>query len=128
IAYLNTLHTTVAGQIDHDIKISVLGFSQGAATASRWLMDGSVKADRMILWAGILPFDLDLKQAPDRLGDIEKICVYGTRDPYLSDEKMKEMTDLAGRTNLLFNYKKFDGAHDIDEEMLKELFSDQDSR
>ncbi len=128
ISYLNTLHNTIKSTLNPSVKITVIGFSQGAATVTRWLMDGAADASRLILWAGILPFDLDLEHAHERLGRLERICVYGNQDPYLTDKKMNEMTDLAGRTNLTFSYLTFEGGHDIDQELLSQLFAPHESR
>jgi len=128
LTYLNAIHESVASRLPHEVKITAIGFSQGAATVTRWLMDGFIHAERLILWAGILPHDLDLANASDRLGEMEKICVYGKNDPYLNDKKMNEMTDLTSRTGLNFTYHTFDGAHDIDADLLKDLFEDQDFR
>ena len=121
INYLNSIHDSILDVFIQKPKITVLGFSQGAATATRWLMDHHVKADRLLLWAGILPYDLNLEEAGKRLGEMEKICVYGTEDPYLSDEKMNEMTDLTARTGLSFTYHSFKGAHDIDIDLLNRI-------
>ena len=122
VSYLNAMHEQVMEECSKSIRITVIGFSQGAATATRWLMAGEVPASRLILWAGILPYDLDISNAHERLGAMEKHIVYGTDDPYLNDAKMKEMTDLAGRTGLSFEYHTFDGKHDIDPEKLKVFF------
>ena len=124
ITYLNAIHSVIKPQLKGGVKITAIGFSQGAATVTRWLMDGEIHADRLILWAGILPFDLDLENASQHLGELDRICVYGTKDPYLTDKKMDEMTDLAGRTNLSFTYLNFEGGHDIDQELLTGLFTD----
>ncbi|MCA6077998.1 alpha/beta hydrolase [Fulvivirga sedimenti] len=123
VAYLDAIHTSIKVRLDHDIKITVLGFSQGAATATRWLMNGNIKASSLILWAGILPYDLNLDNAGQKLGDLEKWCVYGLQDPYLKDEKMNEMTDLVSRTGLEFQYITFQGEHEIETDTLKGLFN-----
>ena len=38
-------------------KVTVLGFSQGTATACRWAALGSARIDRLILWGGEVPPD-----------------------------------------------------------------------
>jgi predicted esterase len=119
--YLNSIHDSIKDMFYEKPKITVLGFSQGAATATRWLMDHHVQAERLLLWAGILPYDLNLEEAGERLGGLEKICVYGTEDPYLTDDKMKEMTDLSARTGLSFTYHSFRGGHDIDIDLLNRI-------
>ncbi len=112
------LHTGWPGQV----KVHIIGFSQGAATATRWVLNGNIKADRFILWAGILPFDMNIEKSRIIFSQMETISVHGTRDPYLNDETTKEMTDLTGKTGAEFTFLTFDGEHVIDEEMLRNLF------
>lgn len=67
-------------------EICLLGFSQGAATACRWSARGSLRPDRLVLWAGDLPPDVDL----DRLRGIDLTLVAGSRDPYVTPERLAE--------------------------------------
>src|SRR3989440_6597018 len=57
-------------------KVTALGFSQGTATMSRWAALGSSRVDRLILWGGEVPPDLELQRL--RVPRLE--LVYGTRD------------------------------------------------
>ncbi len=51
--YLNVLYDQLLnGRNSASFHITLLGFSQGAAMASRLLNSGHVRADRLILWAG----------------------------------------------------------------------------
>ncbi|MCH8276319.1 MAG: hypothetical protein IIA50_02090 [Bacteroidetes bacterium] len=53
IRYLNALYQEVTGVSGvRNTRLTVLGFSQGTATATRWLASGDVTADRLILWGG----------------------------------------------------------------------------
>ena len=122
INYLNSLHTFLKPKLSEEITITVLGFSQGAATATRWLMNGKVDAQRFILWAGILPFDMDIVHAGERLGNLEKTYVYGLQDPFVTDDKVNEMSGLVRKSNLNFREITFDGNHDIHTETLNRLF------
>lgn len=102
--------------------VHILGFSQGAATATRWVLQGNIRPHRLILWSGILPYDMDVSRGRSQLKDVEAISVFGTKDPFLSDEKQQEMTDLAGRTGIEFRQIVFDGGHVIPQEVLAGLF------
>lgn len=46
-------------QLPVGVELGILGFSQGVATASRWVAKGKVRAQRIILYAGVFPPDLD---------------------------------------------------------------------
>lgn len=123
ITYLNTLYAHEKPHWPKDVMIHIIGFSQGAATATRWVLEGTVPADRLILWAGILPHDMDLEKGKEILSKMETISVYGTEDPYLSDEKTKEMTMMAEKSGADFTYLTFKGKHVIDVDLLASLFT-----
>lgn len=101
--------------------ITLCGFSQGAATVSRWALYGNVSFHRLILWAGIFPTDMDFKKAGETLGQKEVIEVYGNKDPFLTDERLKEMTQLNSRLGIHPRLIPFDGGHEINSEVLLQL-------
>ena len=123
ITFLNTLHAELIPRLANLQKITVIGFSQGAATATRWVNHSEYQLDRFILWAGILPYDMNIQKAHTRLESAEKIYVYGTRDPFVNQEKKDEMKHLAEKSDLKFKEHLFEGVHDIDETTLLQLFT-----
>jgi hypothetical protein len=69
-----------AEPIRRDRRVVVLGFSQGAATASRWATYGRVRPDELILWAGGLAADLDMARAAEALAGVRVRLVAGDED------------------------------------------------
>jgi predicted esterase len=120
ITYLNEIYT-------HEIpagftgEITLLGFSQGAATVSRWALDGSINFQRLVLWAGIFPPDMDFHKGSDLFKSKEVIEVFGKQDPYLTDDRLKEMTQLNERLGLTPKIIHFEGGHEINTEILAQL-------
>ena len=58
IKYLNGLMNMINKEIGHNrFKINVLGFSQGGATACRWVFNSNIKIENLIMWAGDIPKD-----------------------------------------------------------------------
>jgi predicted esterase len=113
IQYLNALYETEMK--GNQISTTVLGFSQGSATASRWVVDGNINFTRLILWAGILPPDMNFETGSQVLQNKQIHLVYGTRDPFLTDSRFAEMKMLAQKLNTQVNVTTFDGKHEIDE-------------
>jgi len=113
VTYLDTVFQEV---INHcpNARITLLGFSQGSATASRWLMHGKNHFDRLVLWAGIFPPDLPFELSEQKLKNTEVTFVYGKNDPYLSEQKMNEQRDIASKLGVEAQELVFDGAHEID--------------
>jgi predicted esterase len=102
-------------------KVTLLGFSQGAATVSRWAADNQIKFDRLILWAGIFPTDMDFDKVGNLLQHKEVLEVYGTRDPFLTDSRLKEMTQLNQRLGLNPKVISFEGQHELNGEVLRKI-------
>lgn len=111
ITYLNALYRQ---ELAHtNVPVTVLGFSQGAATASRWVADGQIILDRFILWAGILPPDMDFEAGREALRNKETYMVYGTQDPYLNDSRFTELDLLSNRLGIHPQRIVFSGQHEI---------------
>lgn len=103
------------------IPVTVLGFSQGAATASRWAMQGKLNFTRLILWAGMFPPDIDFTTGREVLKDKETVMVYGHNDPFLNDSRFAEMDLLTEKLAIQPTRLSFEGGHDIDEKTLLKL-------
>jgi predicted esterase len=121
--YINYLSTIYKNAVPSDFQgeITFLGFSQGAATATRWAIEGNPVFHQLILWAGILPPDMNFEKAHEMLKDKKIIEVFGKKDPYLTDERLKEVTSLNARLNVNPTLIEFDGGHEINEEILTRL-------
>jgi predicted esterase len=119
IEYLNTIL-----QIENPtnkVPTTLFGFSQGAATTVRWAMDGKVKFDRLILWAGLFPPDMDFEKGAELLKDKKIIEVLGKQDQFITREKVEEMMKLNQQLKINPAIVEFEGKHEIDEGVLGEV-------
>jgi len=101
--------------------VTVLGFSQGVATAARWVEMGQVRPARLILWGDALPPDWDEAAASEVLADTELILVRGDGDPALTDALEARERDQLERAGVAFRTVRYAGGHDIDGATLMEL-------
>ncbi len=121
VTYLNHVYKNELQNIDlQKVKINVLAFSQGCATASRWVAYSKIKCDRLILWAGEIPQDVVedevFKTTPLTL-------IFGAEDELITHEMKKTVFDRINSANLrpqVINYK---GKHEIDSEVFKTLIA-----
>jgi predicted esterase len=120
IKYLNHVYDLEAAQ-SNDVEITIFGFSQGAATSSRWLIDNHVKFNRLIVWGGVLPPDMDFNKGKELLKNKTVIEVVGKSDPFLTDERLKEMTTINERLGIHPKLISFEGGHEINSEILESL-------
>ncbi len=85
VSYLNDLYDLVLKKTEVERpKINLLAFSQGNATVMRWLSDGHIDCDRLVLWAAYFGKGLDDVIAPHKLQNIKIDFVYGSHDEYLT--------------------------------------------
>jgi predicted esterase len=119
MTYLDEVYRVVMA--DYNLPVTILGFSQGSATASRWALSKRIKFERLILWAGMFPSDMDFENGREILKDKTCMAVYGTKDPYLTDAGFAEMKHLSSEVGVEMNVIQFEGGHDIDEETLLKL-------
>src|SRR5207244_2577426 len=99
--YLNTLYHTLISEADENrLQIGLLGFSQGTATVCRWIAGGKFRVDKLILWAGIFPHDLQEFPGWERLKTIESTLVYGDHDPYVKAEEVDKYLAQLKQTGL----------------------------
>jgi predicted esterase len=119
IAYLNMIHQKEIGS--SNIPVTIVGFSQGSATASRWALQESLTYNRLILWAGVFPPDMDFDTGKQILQKKEVLMVYGKQDPFLTDERFTEMKVIIEKLGTDIEIITFEGDHDIDQETLIKL-------
>ncbi|HYG02917.1 MAG TPA: hypothetical protein VD927_10765 [Chryseosolibacter sp.] len=119
--YIEYLTSIYQQEVVGKIPVTILGFSQGSATATRWALSGKVDFERLILWSGIFPPDMDFQNGGDLLRNKEVRLVYGKQDPFLSDARFTEMEILREKLAIEIMKTEFDGAHDIDQRTLLTL-------
>lgn len=120
LTYLNSVFIKEVGQ-NTDLDVTILGFSQGAATASRWALSNSIHFRRLILWAGILPNDMDFEKGKQLLKTKDVKVVYGKNDPFLNESRFGEMKTLADKLEINPEQIVFEGTHEIHEPTLLSL-------
>lgn len=121
VAYLDAVYAQVFESVTRDsVTATVLGFSQGVATAVRWLSRGKARAERLILWAGALPPDLD-REAAQRLRQTRVLLVTGSRDRIAGVEAREVEDEQLATIGLSVERAAFEGGHRLDAALLREL-------
>lgn len=120
VAYLDRMLPVVAPNARN---VTLLGFSQGVATACRWAALGSTPVQRLILWAGPIPPDLDLQLLANRLGDVRVDFVIGERDPIGVGGELEKQLDALEQAGIRSEVTQFQGGHTLDAGVLTQLAS-----
>ena len=119
IKFLNEVYNEVMRSAPTYIKINLLGFSQGVATVTRWALQKHINFHRLVLWAGIFPYDMDFDFGKQKLKDVEIFSILGNKDPYVSDKIIMEQLDYEARLGLEVKKIRFEGEHELNAEVLK---------
>lgn len=119
ISFLDALMTDLNTKYSFQNK-TLLGFSQGGATASRWIGYGQHEFDVFMLWAAVFPTDMN-PTSKLKFTSLKNYFVIGTADEYTSLEKAEEYHKALNNEHIQFEFVKFEGNHSINSELLIKL-------
>jgi predicted esterase len=102
-------------------RIVVLGFSQGAATVSRWLAASELRADQLVLWGGGIPPELDVAAWAARLRGAALTLVAGDGDEYATPTAIAAEAERLSSEGVAYSLQRFAGGHTIDGAALLQL-------
>ena len=114
VNYLNQLYGLLI--TNKNLKINIVGFSQGGATACRWISDGKIKVDNFILWASVFPDDMKFTT----IKNVNAYFLYGNNDEFVTDERVKKQQNLINASAIKIKTILFEGTHDIPKDVLVE--------
>ena len=120
VRYLDALYAQV---VPGNARVTALGFSQGTATVCRWAAFGAARIDRLMVWGGEVPPDLDLGDArvSARLRGLRLTLVYGTKDQFFTLKIVASTESRLKEHKVDYERIPFDGGHEIDEATLRSL-------
>ena len=122
VRYLDALYDEIMGKVNREnVFVTVLGFSQGGATANRWVTRGRSRADRLVMWGALIASDADLNQAATFFRNVALTIVHGKRDKFLSEGMISDYEELLREKQIPYDLLTFDGGHRMDRETLKLL-------
>ncbi|WP_291720404.1 alpha/beta hydrolase [Bernardetia sp.] len=120
---LNYLETLVRSELKdistHAKKIIVLGFSQGAATASRWIAHTDYEINRFLVWGGMIAHDIEpifYQKMKNKIA-----LFYGDKDEFINEEKLKTGLEVLKEVEISPQLIPYRGTHKIYEEVLNDF-------
>jgi predicted esterase len=125
-AYFDQLLEQLRAACPAEVEVTVLGFSQGATTVSRWLLRSGFVPAHLVLWAGTFPDDVEPAAATALLTRLPRFTfVCGNSDNYLPQERVHEhlaaLRQRGGRPEELW----FEGNHELKPDLLRRLAQQQ---
>ena len=120
VKYLDDLKSTISAKFNWPVKWVVLGFSQGAATACRWIDMGNAAADHLVLWSSVFQHDLKTDGFL-KAKTLKTWLLMGDTDEYMNDERWKENAEIMKTMAIEAIKINFVGGHKIYPKVLDEL-------
>lgn len=110
LAYLEQVRTELAPPV----PLTILGFSQGVATAARWAVATVPAPVRLIAWGGLLPEDVPAAA----LARVRVTCVVGERDEWATPDRVEAQAAQLRPTGVTIDVHRFAGGHEIPSQAL----------
>lgn len=120
VEYLDALFDEVSGAGGGSPAINVVGFSQGGATATRWVTHGRARIGRLILWGSLLPPETDLSPG-HALRRARLTLVLGSRDHYIDDAAFAAERSRLDAANVPHDAIRFEGGHVVSRSVFPKL-------
>lgn len=120
--YLDLLYAQIFDRVERRrVRLWVLGFSQGVATVTRWVTRSGVEADHVVLWAGMIPAELDAVSARALTAGGPVTMVVGSLDEFATPKVVAAQEARLRELGVAYTKIEFEGGHEISESALLEL-------
>jgi len=114
VRYLDMLHDEIFSVVERSkVRLWVLGFSQGTATVARWVANGNVDPDRVVLWAGLLPPELNAQNASSLARRAPLTVLFGRDDEFAKPELVAAQESRLSELGVPHETIRFEGGHEI---------------
>ncbi len=114
INYLDNLIDQIKPQLSKKIFYHLLGFSQGAATACRWVNAGNTKFNSLTLWAGSFPEDIDCINKMNIFNTLNTKIFIGDNDEFYNEKIIEKEIKKLNDHKMNFKIQRYKGIHKIE--------------
>jgi predicted esterase len=123
--FLNRMMEELLQNFYESPRIHLLGFSQGAATGTRWASQWSGVLHSLILWGGGFAQDLQLNLAKEKFASTAVLLVHGNQDELVTEESKLRQEALLLELEKPVKVATFEGGHQINAELLEKIINQQ---
>jgi predicted esterase len=120
LGWLDQVLATYRARVAPGTPVTVLGFSQGAATAARWVDAGGVAPAHLILWGAIPAASLSPDSA---VWQTRCTIVVGSRDRFISEAMLRDERARLDQSGVSYTCVSFVGGHRLDDATLAHLLT-----
>ncbi len=113
LAYLEQVRSALVPPV----PLTIFGFSQGVATATRWAVATVPAPVRLVCWGGLLPPDVPAAS----LAGIRLTYVVGEREEWASPPAVEAQAAHFAAAGVSVEVIRFDGGHEVRPEIVAQL-------
>jgi len=113
LAYLDQVRRSLVPPV----PLTVLGFSQGVATAARWVVAATPAPARLICWGCLVPEEVPASQ----LAALRLTFVVGEREEWAPPAAVEAQAAAFRAAGVAVEVHRFDGGHEIQPALLDRL-------
>ena len=124
VNYLDEIYHTYCTHVSRNVKIVLLGFSQGCASLWRWIHASSPKFDYLINWAGWIPEDISYLHLKPYFLNKQILYVYGEHDEFINEESVISLQNLIHENDLKIQFRKYEGKHSLSTTFLQTIIKE----
>ncbi|MBC6366386.1 alpha/beta hydrolase [Algoriphagus sp. AK58] len=121
--YLNLLMEQILEKYDPKPKLHLLGFSQGAATSTRWASQWKGQIETLVLWAGGFAHDLSLDLGREKFEHTKLILAFGDQDELIKEEHRKQQEEMVRALGKPLTVLTFTGGHELEAKLLEKIIN-----
>ena len=99
----------------------LLGFSQGAATASRWAVNSSLSFDGLVLWGGYPDHEITARVASKRLSGRRIVVAHGSDDHLVTPDELSKLKGFMASRRIEAEYWQYDGGHAVQPKQFQDM-------
>lgn len=113
LAYLEQVRAALVPPV----PLTILGFSQGVATAARWAVATAPSPVRLVCWGGLVPSEISAAS----LAGIRLTCVVGEQEEWAPPAAVEAQAAEFIAAGVSAEVIRFDGGHEIRQEVIAQL-------
>lgn len=121
VTYLNRVWEYLIEEgLNPEVRLGVLGFSQGCPAAFRWSALLKRKVDILVAWGSDIPKDVYSDVNKLRKVNESKIqLVVGDSDEYISSDQVDDLIISLHDVGVQYDFHTFNGGHQIDQVLVR---------
>jgi len=118
---LQTLYDQYVPQFADNVKVTLMGFSQGGAAITRFGMLKKPLFHHLILWGTNFAHDINFFEEKDFLSNKKVILVVGKSDEFLNETNLEKTKTFAQKQEIEYEMVWFEGKHEVPRKVLHQI-------